>query len=186
MRKIMVAAALALTGALAFATPAFAKSGPGPVPKSTFNCTHGTYSGYCGTQTDLETPPMSMVSGGSAQQNRFIFAEPNSTKSSLTDFFWFRFQHGSSFIAEFAPNGVTSNFCVAQTGFLSGLKLRACNGSQFQRWTPIPVSAPGGSGNEWMNGATGNIIQSNGEGHQLRGVQPGMSPLNTQTWNFVG
>lgn len=181
MRRILVASALVITAVLASAAPALAKTPPPPF-KSTLKCTHGTYQGYCGTQTDQETPPMSMVSGGPPAQNRFVYANPNSTTSPLTDFFWFRFNGGSSFIAEFAPNGVASNYCVAQVSYLSGVKLRACNGSQFQRWTPVGV--PGGY--EWQNGATDNIIQSNGEGLQLRGVVPGMSAQPTQTWNFVG
>jgi len=186
MRRIILVAVLALTAALAAAAPAFAKSGPSPspnpIPHSTVNCTHGVYSGYCGTQTDLESPPMSIVSGGSAQQNRFVYAKPNSTLSSLTDFFWFGYRGGPAAIAEFAPNGVTSNYCIAQTSDLSGLKLRRCNGSLFQQWTAVIVAG----GYEWQNGATGNIIQSNGEGAQLRGVQPPTAALPTQTWNFVG
>jgi hypothetical protein len=182
MRRIIIAAVVTLAGTLAFAAPALAKSGPRPVPRSTFKCTHGTYSGYCGTQTDLEVPPMSIVSGGSARQNRFIYAKPNSTKDPLSDFFWFRFQGGSANIAEFTPNGVTSHFCIAQTSDFSGLKLRSCNGSTFQQWTAIPVTG----GFEWQNGATGNIIQSNGEGNQIRGVTAPVSALDTQTWNFVG
>jgi hypothetical protein len=183
MRRIVIAAAIALAGSLAFAAPALAKSTP--VPNSTARCTTGTYSGYCGTQTDFESPPMSIASGGSAQQNRFIYAQPNSTKNPNTDFVWFRYQGGSAFVAQFAPNGVASNFCVAQTSNLSGLKLRACNGSGYQRWTPTLVTAPGGAGSTWTNGATGNVIQSFGEGNQIRGVVPG-PVLNTQTWNFVG
>lgn len=188
MRKIIIAVVLALTGTLAFAVPALAQPSPNPIPRSTHPCTHGVYSGYCGTQTDLESPPMSMVSGGSAQQNRFVYAKPNSTTNPFTDFFWFRYKGGPSFIAEFTPNGVASNFCVAQVSDLSGLRLRVCNGSTWQQWTPSgPFTGPSGhTGFEWTNVSTGNVIQSNGENMQLRGVEPPASPGDNQLWNFVG
>ncbi len=182
-RHVLVTVVLALAGVLTFTAPALASPAQSArsVPRSTPNCTRGVYTGYCGTQTDLETPPMSMVSGGPPAQNRFVYAKPNSTTSPLTDFFWFQYNMGTSYIAEFAPDGVASNYCVAQVSYLSGLKLRRCNGSEFQRWIPIPVTG----GNVWTNMATGNIIQSNGEDMQLRGVEPLPVTLPYQIWHFV-
>ncbi len=154
----------------------------GTAKATTTGCTAGTYAGYCGTQTNEASSPMSFnVSGEQAVYNQPIIAWPNVDNQAM-DFFQFAYAGGSSKIFEYAPNGVTSNLCISQPDANAGLVLRTCNGSNWQQFT----ATASGSGFTWQNRATGQIIDSGPQGTQLRGAPATATPTVYEQWNFAG
>src|SRR5262245_25583971 len=58
-----------------------------PAGASTPGCTHGAYAGYCGTQTDQETTPMSWdVLWQAARVGQPLIAYPDSDTDPAVDF----------------------------------------------------------------------------------------------------
>ncbi len=156
---------------------------PGEAFASTPGCTNGVYTGYCGTQTNHASLPLSWnVRGNVAAVNAQIIGWPNSDFNRGLDFFQFSYAGGTPKIFEYAPNGIASNLCVSQPLPNAGLVLRVCNGSPWQRF--VAKAAP--SGFTWTNVATGRVVTSGGRGVQLRGVPAPATPGPNQEWDFAG
>ena len=62
--------------------------------------------------------------------------------------------------------------------------LRACNGSNWQRWIAAEVGSTGYY--TWTNRATHRILQSGARGAQLVTVAPSAMISGTQQWKFSG
>jgi hypothetical protein len=161
---------------------------------STGGCTQGVYAGYCSTQTDAETAPLSFdVYRQGAFVGNKVIGFVNSDTDKATDFFTFKYAGagatGFEKVFEYAPNGVASNLCISEPSKGVGLVLRTCNGSKWQRFTTTQV----GSTNTftWTNSATGDLVTANGPAKQLTGVAsstavPAPAIPATQAWSFSG
>ena len=175
MRSLASALAAAVLAVLAVAVPAGA---------STSGCTGGVYSGYCGTQVSAEATPLAWdVYQQKAKAGNKIIAYPDSSGDKATDFFFFRYQGGSSDVAEYAPGGVASNLCVTEPGHDTGLVLAVCSGSANQRFT----AAEAATGFTWENAATGDIVTDpGGLRSQLAGVAAPETLTAADEWTFAG
>ena len=132
--KVLLAA---ITAPVTIAVLAFAAQG---AQASTSACTRGAYSGYCGTQANNASTDLVLDSAGQkTTTNNKVIGWPNSTSDPGTD--WVQLAFGGSaangVMWIFAPNGVISNMCAADPGD-NHIVLRACNGSNFQRWVCEP------------------------------------------------
>lgn len=148
---------------------------------STASCTTGTYAGYCGTQVSATGGSVN-VKGGIPASNVPVIAFTNDN-SAGNDFFWFAYKGGTSKIAEAAPNGVNSNYCMSDPNLPDVphlIVMRTCNGSAFQRWTFNGTGA-------WINAASGLALTDNGYKHQLTDTPlvAGVTP-SPQSWAFAG
>jgi hypothetical protein len=169
-----IAAAAVVLGGLAFTVPAQA---------STSGCTGGVYSGYCGTQTDAESTPLSWdVFQQHAVSGNKIIGYGDSSSDKALDFFTFAFNGGSSKIFEYAPGGVASNLCVSEPSQAAGLVLRPCSGSEWQQFTAVP--SEGSSSFTWKNGATGDLVGATGLRGQLTGAKP-VTLTQSFEWTFA-
>ena len=83
----------------------------------------------------------------------------------------------------FAPNGVISNVCMSDPGD-GHVRLRTCNGSNWQRWIPTQVGSS--SFFTWTNRATHRILQSGSKGAQLVTVAQSSMISGNQQWKFSG
>jgi hypothetical protein len=178
--RVLLAAA---TGPVVIAALVLAAQG---AQASTSACTVGAYQGYCGVQANNAPTDLVMDSSGQGTAaNNKIIGWPNSTSDPGTDFVQLAFggsaANGLMFI--FAPNGLISNMCASDPGD-SFVVLRACNGSNWQRWIATPVSGQAGF-QTWTNRATHKILQSGSKGAQLITVTPPTTPSGNQQWRFV-
>jgi hypothetical protein len=152
---------------------------------STSACTTGAYVSYCGTQADNGSPGLVLSSAGQGTgTNNKVIGWVNSTADPGTD--WFQLAYGGSaangIMFVFAPSGLISNMCAADPG--NGLVvLRACNGSNFQRWIATPVSGVAGF-QTWTNRATHKILKAGALGAQLVTVTPPTTPAGNEQWRF--
>jgi hypothetical protein len=174
----------AITAPVTIAVLAFAAQG---AQASTSACTRGAYSGYCGTQANNASTDLVLDSAGQkTTTNNKVIGWPNSTSDPGTD--WVQLAFGGSaangVMWIFAPNGVISNMCAADPGD-NHIVLRACNGSNFQRWVATPVSGQAGF-QTWTNLATHKILQSGARGGQLITVTRPTTPTPSEQWRFVG
>jgi hypothetical protein len=154
---------------------------------STSACTGGAYTGYCGTQANNASTDLVLDSAGQkTTANNKVIGWPNSTSDRGTD--WVQLAFGGNaangVMWIFAPGGVISNMCAADPGD-NHVVLRACNGSNFQRWIATPVSGQAGF-QTWTNRATLKILQSGAKGAQLITVTRPATPSGNQQWRFVG
>jgi hypothetical protein len=153
---------------------------------STPACTSGAYAGYCGTQANNASTDLVLDSAGQGTAtNNKVIGWPNSTSDPGTD--WVNLAFGGNpangVMWIFAPNGIISNMCAADPGN-NLVVLRACNGSNWQRWIATPVSGQAGFFT-WTNRATHKILQSGARGAQLITVTPPTTPSGNQQWRFV-
>jgi len=179
--KVLLAA---ITAPVTIAVLAFAAQG---AQASTAACTRGAYSGYCGTQANNATTDLVLDSAGQkTTTNNKVIGWPNSTSDPGTD--WVQLAFGGNaangVMWIFAPNGIISNMCAADPGD-NHIVLRACNGSNFQRWVATPVSGQAGF-QTWTNLATHKILQSGARGGQLITVTRPATPAPSEQWRFVG
>ncbi len=151
---------------------------------STAGCTNGAYLGYCATQADHGSPVLVMDSAGqSAAVNNPVIGWSDSTSDPGTD--WFQLDYagdaslGVMFV--FAPRGAITGMCAADPGD-GRVVLRACNGSNWQRWIATQVGSTGYF--TWTNRATHKILQSGARGVQLVTVTPSTMISGNQQWKF--
>jgi hypothetical protein len=153
---------------------------------STPGCTNGAYFGYCGTQADKGSPVLVLDSAGhSTATDNHVIGWSNATSDPGTDWFQLAYAGDSSLgvMFVFAPNGVISGMCAADPGN-SRVVLRACNGSNWQRWIPAQLGSTGYF--TWTNRATHKILQSGAKGSQLVTVTPSATTSGNQQWKFSG
>jgi hypothetical protein len=117
-----------------------------PAGASTPGCTKGAFAGYCGTQTDNETTPMSWdVFRQAAKVGQPLIAFTDSDTDPAVDFV--ALHPGTSSVGAakmfiYAPGGKVSNLCVSEPDQGAALVLRVCNGSAWQVFTAKPSTAP--------------------------------------------
>ena len=151
---------------------------------STPGCTNGAFLGYCATQADNGSPVLVIDSTHqSAASDNPIIGWTDSTSDPATD--WFQLPYagdpaqGVTFF--FAPNGVITGMCMSDPGD-GHVRLRACNGSNWQRWIATAVGSTGYF--TWTNRATHKILQSGAKGSQLVTVTATASTSGNQEWKF--
>ena len=179
IRAILAAIALPVTIAALVLTAQGAQA-------STPGCTHGPFFGYCGTQVDNGTPLLVIDSSRqSAATDNPVIGWTNSTTDPATDWFQLAFAGENSLgvMFFFAPNGVLSGMCMSDPGD-GHVRLRGCNGSNWQRWIAAPVGSAGFF--TWTNRATHRILQSGAKGAQLVTVAPSSGVSGNQMWKFSG
>jgi hypothetical protein len=177
IRMLLAAVAVPVTmAALVLAAQGAQASTPG--------CTNGAYLGYCATEADNGSPVLVMDSAGhSAATDNHVIGWNDSTSDPGTD--WFQLAYagdpslGVMFV--FAPGGVITGMCAADPGN-SRVVLRACSGSNWQRWIAAQVGSTGYF--TWTNRATHKILQSGAHGAQLVTVTPSAMISGTQRWKF--
>ena len=81
----------------------------------------------------------------------------------------------------FAPRGANTGMCASDPGD-GRVVLRACNGSNWQRWIATQVGSTGYF--TWTNRATHKILQSGAHGVQLVTVTPSTMISGNQEWKF--
>ena len=142
-------------------------------------CATGIYAGYCGTQVDSGSPALSITVG---RWGRIVAT--SHPRRGAADWFWFRYEGGANNIAEFAPNGVTSNLVMAQVG--SRIELQRANGDTGQQWlfTCYSGCTSGPYVGTWTNIASGDIIAATTDGGELQAVSLTGSPASNETWVF--
>jgi endoglucanase len=115
---------------------------------STSACTLGTWSGYCGTQTDAEATALSWdVYQQHAQAGNKVIGWRDEDGDRATDFAEVPFggPGGKTALFVYSPGGVMTDLCISEPYSGAGLVLRWCNGSTYQQftWTQIgPVATP--------------------------------------------
>ena len=178
IRAILAAIALPVTIAALVLTAQGAQA-------STPGCTSGALFGWCATQVDHGVPPLVIDSSRqSAATDNPIIGWTNSTTDPATDWFQLPFAGDNSLgvMFFFAPNGVIVGMCMSDPGD-GHVRLRGCNGSNWQRWIATPV--PGATGFfTWTNRATHRILQSGAKGAQLTTVTQGSMISPNQQWQF--
>jgi len=175
--KVLLAAVLPMTIA---AVVLGAQSAQASTPE----CTNGTFFGYCGTQADHGSPILVIDSARQSFANdNPVIGWSNSTSDFATD--WFQLPYGGDpalgVMFFFAPTGVIVGMCMADPGD-GRVRLRECNGSNWQRWIPTQVGNT--AYHTWTNRATHRILQAGSRGAQLRTVAPPATPTGTQQWVF--
>lgn len=151
---------------------------------STTACTTGTYTSYCGTQANDAVPGLVMDSKDqSSAYDNPIIGWTNSTTDPATD--WVQLAYGgdaaNGMMFIFAPNGVISNMCASDPGD-GKVRLRTCNGSNWQRWIAADSETAGFV--TWTNRATHKILASGAKGAQLTTVAPPSHPGGNLIWKF--
>ncbi len=153
---------------------------------STPGCTNGTLVGYCATQADNGSPVLVLLSNfQSAAVDNPIIGWYDSTADPATDWFQLPYAGDPSLgvMFFFAPNGVITNMCMSDPGD-GHVRLRVCNGSNWQRWIAAEVGSSGYY--TWTNRATHRILQSGAPGAQLVTVTPSATVSGNQRWKFSG
>lgn len=138
----------------------------------TYNCAHGIWAGYCGTQksgTGLYiaiSPWDSRVVGTrypQADDAEFVWFADASPSAANNDKY-----------AVFAPNGVPTNEVMADEH--GHVVLARASGASDQKWVYV---APG-----WKNVATGDVLKSTTDNGPILAVH-GPSSGSSETWTFV-
>lgn len=180
MRKFLITVAL-------FASTALVSVGVAlPASATTSACRNGPYAPLCGTMVDRESFPIAFdAKANSAANNTPIIGYPNLNNDAGTDFVRFPYRGGPQVIFIYAPYGRISNMCIANpagASGTSGLILRPCNGSPYQRFSQTTV----GPGVVVLTSiADGRIVQSNGQGVSLTVVPRPATLTNGNVWSFV-
>jgi|SRR5579872_372721 len=181
LRKFLIGSAgLTLAAGISVAVWSDAKA-------STPGCTTGAWAGYCGTQTDAESPAMSwdVYKQRAAVGNKLI-AWPDSDTDRAVDFVAVKPGTNSDGNAKFfvyAPDGQVTNLCVSEPSPRAGLVLAQCNGSAFQVFTAVPIA--GTDLFEWVNKASGDVVAAVGIRSQLTGEAPPSTPGPGVEWSFT-
>lgn len=137
------------------------------------SCTDGIYVGYTGTQ---ENESDQYVGAG-------IFGTLSASEhpSASGDCFnWFRYDGGSSFIAELMSNGNPTGKVLASQGSHVILREKSASVPQSEQWTPATETA----GYAWSTGAGTGVLTASPRGTLS------MSPITAgpeagQEWNFT-
>lgn len=175
MRKL-----LAITAAVAALTLGIAVQANASTPA----CTHGTFTGYCGTQADNEASPLVFdVKGQSATVGQPVIGYPDSTLDPATDFIALAYDGGAYKMFIYAPQGRPSDLCLAEPFQFAGLVLRPCNGLRWQLFNATQIGST--VFYTWTNKATGDIVTANGLRGQLTGVQAPAVPTGSESWEFA-
>jgi hypothetical protein len=170
----VAAAAAASTGlAVGVAGAASASPAPGPHPgPGSWNCAHGIYAGYCGTQKSGTGLYIAVGRRGQVIGTRH--PQPGNA-----EFVWFADASPSALnndkYAQFAPGGVASNLVMGENRFHQ-VVLEPASGAPDQKWVYI---APG-----WTNVATHDVLKATFDGGPVLAV-PGPSHGPWETWTFV-
>jgi hypothetical protein len=180
LRKIITAALVAALGIV------LALAGVKPAAASTPGCTAGAFAGYCGTQTDQETPAMSWdVYRQAVKVNQPLIAYPNSDSDPAVDFAALAPGTGNVEGAKmfiYTPRGAITDLCITEPFQGAQLLLRVCNGSAWQVFTAKQVS---GNLYEWVNQATGDVVSADGIRSPLTGVPPPSTPGPAVEWTLA-
>jgi hypothetical protein len=95
-----------------------------------------------------------------------------------SDWFTLGYQGSNQVFFQYAPNGVSQNWCITESG--SALLLSKCTGANSQLF----VANPGlNGGYTWTNVATGLNITDNGLNKPLTAALA--DGLPDQEWNFT-
>jgi len=172
-----VAAAAAASAGLAVGVAGAASAspapGPGPHPgPGSWNCAHGIYAGYCGTQKS--NTGLYIAVGRHGQIVGTFRPEADNA-----EFVWFadasRFAANNDKYAEFAPGGVASNLVMAEDRH-HRVALEPASGAPDQKWVY--------DGKGWKNVATGDVLRATFPGGPVLAVHgPSFGP--SETWTFV-
>lgn len=156
---------------------------------STPGCTGGALSGFCATQVTSGATPLVILSNfqSAAYDNPIIGWYKSAAPSDpATDWFQLAYQDNPSLgvMFFFAPNGVITNMCMSDPGDFN-VRLRVCNGSNWQRWiaTPVPGSTVFFT---WRNRATNKVLQAGSPGAQLVTAPQATATPTSQQWQFLG
>jgi hypothetical protein len=172
-----VAAAAAASAGLAVgiagtasASPNPGHPGPGPGPGS-WNCAHGIYAGYCGTQKSGTGLYIAVGRHGQIVGTRH-------PQAMTGEFVWFadasRSAASNDKYAEFAPGGVASNLVMAEDG-RHQVELAPASGAPNQKWVF--------DGKGWQNVATHDVLKATFDGGPVLAVHgPSFGPWETWTW----
>lgn len=155
---------------------------------STPGCTGGALSGFCGTQVNNGSTPLVILSNfqSAAYDNPIIGWYKSAAPSDpATDWFQLAYQGTPSLgvMFFFAPNGVITNMCMSDPGD-GFVRLRVCNGSNWQRWVAAPVGSSAFF--TWRNLATNRVLQSGAPGAQLTTGALATVTSTSQQWQFLG
>jgi hypothetical protein len=145
---------------------------PAPAFGGSFNCAHGIYAGYCGTQRSGTNLYIAV-----GRHNAIIGT--NRPQASNAEFFWFADASssatGNDKYAEFAPGGVASNLVMADVGHHQVALVRA-SGARNQKWIF--------DGTGWKNVQTNDVLRATFPNGPVTAV-PGTSSGPSETWTFV-
>jgi hypothetical protein len=166
-----VSVALVMCVGLAIEVAGAGATGGPPGGYGTFNCANGIYAEYCGTQESGTSLYIAVGWGG-----RLIGTE--NPQASNAEFFWFADASPSAAnndkYAEFAPNGIASNWVMAEVNH--SIVLTQATGAPNQKWVY--------DGTGWENVATGDVLESTFNGGPIDAVA-GPSSGPSETWTFV-
>jgi hypothetical protein len=152
-----------------------------PSPGNNFNCAHGIYAGYCGTQETISGLYIAAGRHGDIIGTRH-------PRPLTADFVWFADASPSAAnndkYAEFAPNGVASNLVMTE-GRRGQVELEPASGAPNQKW--VATQAPGpGTHFFWKNVGTGDTLRATVDGGPVLAVHgPAAGPGPSTLWNFV-
>jgi hypothetical protein len=171
-KAAVVAAATVASAGLAVGLAGSAgAAGRAPAAPGSFNCAHGIYAGYCGTQKSGTGLYIAV-----GRHNAIIGT--NRPQASNAEFFWFADGTSTSSTppkyAEFAPGGVASNKVMAEVRHQ--VVLVTASGAANQKWSF--------DGTGWKNVQTGDVLKAtfrNGPVAAVHGTSSGAS----ETWAFV-
>jgi hypothetical protein len=146
-------------------------TGRAPAAPGSFNCAHGIYAGYCGTQKSGTGLYIAADSHGRIIATR----HPQPWNA---EFFWFADGTSTSptppKYAEFAPGGVASNKVMSEVRHQ--VVLANANGAPNQKWSF--------DGTGWKNVQTGDVLLATSNGGPVLAVH-GPSHGASETWTFV-
>ena len=173
-KAAVVAAATVASAGLAVGLAGSAgATGRAPASPGSFNCAHGIYAGYCGTQKSGTGLYIAV-----GRHNAIIGTDR--PQASNAEFFWFADASSSAAnndkYAEFAPGGVASNLVMADVGHHQVARVRA-SGARNQKWV---FNATNG----WTNVATGNVLKATFRNGPVTAANSPSSGAS-ETWTFV-
>jgi hypothetical protein len=172
-KAAVVAAATVASAGLAVGLAGSAgATGRAPAAPGSFNCAHGIYANYCGTQKSGTGLYMAV-----GRHNAIIGTR--GPQASNAEFLWFADASSSAAnndkYAEFAPGGVASNLVMADLGHHRVALVRA-SGARNQKWVF--------DGTGWKNVQTGDVLTATVNGGPVLAVG-GTSHGASETWTFV-
>jgi hypothetical protein len=167
----LVPASAGLTAGVASAASAGSAGSHHPTfGGSTYNCSHGIYAGYCGTQESST----GLYIAVDWEHQVIGTRHPQAYNA---EFFWFADASPSHAnndkYAEFAPHGVASNQVMAEEH--GHIVLAAASGAENQKWVY--------DGTGWKNVATGDVLEATDDGGAILAVN-GPSSGSKETWTF--
>jgi hypothetical protein len=138
----------------------------------TQRCVGDPNTSYCGYQENVYGNAWDVL-GQRAVVNQPVIAYPLGNGDPAQDFIYRQTtSNPDERQVQYAPGDVASGLCMSDpAGGVSGdatdgLILRACNGSAFQQFTFTQIGTSGNDA-QWINAATGRVVQPEGTGYQM-------------------